>query len=217
MRRSSALRRSLAGDGSALDFAFVRGFAIQRPFGNTPLWAKFPERVHSAPMYYAMFQQMNKTLGQLDKWMDAATAFAKERGFEPNAFLDIRLSPDQFPFVRQVRTACDTAKLGSSRLSGKEAPVHADTETTMDELHARVRAVRAYLDTFTAKDFEGAGARVITQPRWEGKVMSGADYFTEHVVPNFFFHSTHAYALLRHSGVNIGKKDFLGTLTQRLP
>jgi uncharacterized protein len=77
--------------------------------------------------------------------------------------------------------------------------------------------VIAYLDGFTAKDFEGAATRVITQPRWEGKVMSGADYFIEHAVPNFFFHLTHKYAILRHAGVDIGKKDYLGTLNLRTP
>jgi len=168
-------------------------------------------------MYYAMFCQMKKTLGQLDKWLDAATAFAKERSFDPNLFLEFRLAPDQFAMVRQVRSTCDTAKLGAARLTGKDAPVHADNETTMDELHARVRAVIAYLDTYTAKDFEGAATRVISQPRWEGKVMSGADYFLEHAVPNFFFHATHTYAILRAGGVAIGKRDFLGTMSLRAP
>jgi hypothetical protein len=168
-------------------------------------------------MYFQTFRQMKKMLGQLDKWLDAADAFAKSRSFEPNLFLDVRFTPDQFAFVRQVRAACDTAKLGASRLSGKEAPAHADTETTIAELHARVHAVIAYLDGFAEKDFEGAATRVITQPRWEGKVMSGADYFLEHAQPNFFFHVTHAYALLRANGVPIGKRDYLGTLTQRMP
>ena len=75
----------------------------------------------------------------------------------------------------------------------------------------------AYLDTFTEKDFEQAATRSITQPRWEGKVMTGADYFLEHVMPNFFFHLSHVYALLRHNGVTVGKRDYLGTLTQRMP
>ncbi len=168
-------------------------------------------------MYYPILLQMKKTLAQLDKWLDAATAFAKERSFDPNLFLAIRLTPDQLPLVKQVQIACDTAKLSASRLSGKEAPSHADTETTIEELHARIRAVTAYLDGFTAKDFDGAATRVITQPRWEGKVMSGADYFLEHAVPNFFFHATHTYALLRHAGVNLGKKDYLGALSLRAP
>jgi len=153
-------------------------------------------------MYYAMFGQMKKTLGQVDKWMDAATTFAKERSFDPKVFLDLRLAPDQFAFARQIRLATDTAKSAATRL---------------DELQAGVRAVIAFLDTLTPADFDGAATRVVTQPRWEGKVMTGADYFLEHAVPNFFFHTSHAYAILRHGGVNLGKRDFLGTLTQRLP
>ena len=168
-------------------------------------------------MFYAIFSQMNKQLGQLDKWLEAAAADAKTRSFDPNVFLGLRLSPDQFAFARQVQTACDTAKLAGVRLTGKDAPSHPDTEQTLEELHARVRSVIAYLDSLSAKDFEGAAARVVTQPRWEGKVMSGGDYFVEHAIPNFFFHLTTTYAILRHNGVNVGKRDYLGTLSLRAP
>ena len=168
-------------------------------------------------MYYETFGQMKKMLGQLDKWLEAAAAHAKTKSFDPNVFLDFRLAPDQFAFARQVQTACDTAKLAASRLSGKDAPSYPDTEKTLDELRARVKAVTVYLDGFSAKDFEGAARRVVTQPRWEGKVMTGADYFLEHAVPNFFFHLTHAYAILRHNGVNLGKRDYLGALSLRAP
>ena len=168
-------------------------------------------------MYYEMFSQKKKMLGQLDKWLDAAAAYAKAKSFDPNVVLGLRLAPDQFAFARQVQAACDTAKLAAARLTGKEAPSHSDTEQTIEELQARVRAVIAYLDGFSAKDFEGAAKRVITQPRWEGKTMTGANYFLEHAVPNFFFHTTHAYAILRHNGVSIGKRDYLGPLTQQAP
>jgi hypothetical protein len=168
-------------------------------------------------MIYETFLQMKKMLGQLDKWLDSAAALAKAKSFDPNLFLTLRLAPDQFAFARQIQSTCDTAKLGASRLTGKDAPVQPDTEATLDELHARVRSVITYLDGFSAKDFEGAASRVVTQPRWEGKVMSGPDYFLEHVVPNFFFHLTHSFAILRHNGVEIGKRDYLGTLTQRTP
>jgi hypothetical protein len=168
-------------------------------------------------MYYETFGQMKKMLGQLDKWLDAAAAYAKTKSFDPNSYLEFRLAPDQFAFARQVQTACDTAKLAASRLSGKDAPSHPDTEKTLEELHARVKSVVGYLDGISAKDLEGAAKRVVTQPRWEGKVMSGSDYFLEHAVPNFFFHLTHAFAILRHNGVGIGKKDYLGTLSLRAP
>jgi hypothetical protein len=168
-------------------------------------------------MYYEIFRQMKKMLGQVDKWLEAAGAFAQARSFDSKVFLGLRLAPDQFAFARQVQTACDTAKLAASRLTGKDAPSQPDTEQTLDELRARVQSVIAYLEGFSAKDFEGAATRVVTQPRWEGKVMTGGDYFLEHAVPNFFFHTTHAYAILRHNGVTLGKRDYLGTLSLRAP
>jgi uncharacterized protein len=168
-------------------------------------------------MYQVLFGQMKKQLHQLDAWLAAAAAYAKAKPFDPGIVLASRLAPDQFGFARQVQIACDTAKLASSRLTGKDAPSQPDTEKTLEELAARVRAVVAYLEAVSAADLEGAATRVVTQPRWEGKVMTGADYFLEHAVPNFFFHVTHAYAILRHIGVPIGKRDYLGALTQRLP
>src|SRR5580658_6161948 len=105
-------------------------------------------------MYYETICQMKKMLGQLDKWFDTAQAFATTKSFDPNLFLGFRLAPDQFAFARQVQIACDTAKLAASRLTGKEAPSHSDSEQTIDELRARVRTVIAYLDGFSAKDFQ---------------------------------------------------------------
>lgn len=168
-------------------------------------------------MYLAIFGQMKKMLGQLDKWLETAKASAEDKKFDPNVFLGLRLAPDQFPFARQVQLACDTAKISAARLAGKEAPSHPDTEASLDELHARVRSVIAYLDGLSEKDLEEAATRTVTQPRWQGKVMTGADYFLEHAMPNFFFHLTHAYAILRHNGVSVGKRDYLGPLTQRMP
>jgi hypothetical protein len=168
-------------------------------------------------MYYETICQMKKMLGQLPKWLDAAQAFATTKSFDPNLFLGFRLAPDQFAFARQVQIACDTAKLAASRLSGKEAPTHPDSEQTIDELRVRVRAVISYLDGFSVKDFQGAATRSVTQPRWEGKFMTGADYFLEHAIPNFFFHLTLVYAILRHNGVSVGKSDYLGTLSLRSP
>jgi hypothetical protein len=168
-------------------------------------------------MYYEIFSQMKKQLGQIDKWLDAATAFAKTKSFDPNVFIGFRLAPDQFPFARQIQIACDTAKLGASRLTGKDAPSQPDTEQTIDELRARVRSIITYLDGLSAKDFEGVAGRTVTQPRWEGKVMTGPDYFVEHVLPNFYFHLSHVYAILRHNGVDVGKRDYLGALSLRAP
>ena len=168
-------------------------------------------------MYYDLFLEMKKMLGQVGTWLDKAEAHAKEKSFDPNSYVHFRLAPDQLAFARQIQIACDTAKLGASRLTGKEAPTHADNEQTLDELRARLKSVISYLDGFSAKDFDGAATRSVTQPRWEGKVMTGKDYFIEHVQPNFYFHASHTYAILRHNGVPVGKKDYLGALTQRMP
>jgi len=168
-------------------------------------------------MYASIFNEMKRTLGQMEKWLDAASAYADSRKFSADVFVDLRLAPDQFPFVRQVQIACDTAKLAASRVSGKEAPSHADNEKTLAELRTRLQSVIAYLGTFSEKDFVDAANRKVTQPRWEGKWMTGHDYFVEHALPNFFFHASHAYAILRHNGVPIGKRDYLGTLTQHAP
>ena len=164
-------------------------------------------------MIFETLGQMKKMLRNLDKWLETASAHAQKKSFDPNVFMTLRLAPDQFAFARQVQTACDTPKLAAARLSGKEPPSHPDTEKTMDELRARIASTLAYLDGFTAKDFEGAETRTITQPRWEGKTMVGRDYFLEHALPNFFFHVTHAYAIMRHNGVDLGKRDYLGPLS----
>jgi hypothetical protein len=158
-----------------------------------------------------------KQLGQVLKWLDIAVAHAEAKKFDPNLYLSFRLAPDQAPFAFQIRNVCDTAKLGASRLTGKDAPKHEDNEKTIDELRARIKSVIEYLDGYSAKDFESSASRTVTTPRWEGRTMTGADYFTEHVNPNFHFHMTTAYAILRHNGVPLGKKDYLGPLTQTSP
>ena len=163
-------------------------------------------------MYFQTLTQMKKMLLQLDKWLEASAAHAHSKSFDQNLFLGFRLAPDQFAFAKQVQVACDTAKLMASRLTGKEAQKNADDEQSLEALRARVHSTVAYLETFTANDFDAAAARVISQPRWEGKTMSGADFFMEHAVPNFFFHITHVYAILRHNGVDVGKKDYLGKM-----
>jgi uncharacterized protein len=168
-------------------------------------------------MYEAIVRQFQKQLRQIDGWLDKAEAHATERKFDPNGLLSARLAPDQFALGRQIQATCDVAKLAAARLTGKEAPAHPDTETTLAELRARVQSVLGFLGSLTPADFADAATRTITQPRWEGRVMTGHDYFLEHALPNFYFHLTHVYALLRHNGVNVGKRDFLGPLTQRMP
>ena len=166
-------------------------------------------------MYHALIGQMQKQLKHLDKWLEAATNHAKERKFEPDNFLQARLVVDQLPLLRQVQTACDTLKLSAARLSGKEAPKHDDSEKTIDELRTRIRSTLEWVASVSEADLAQAATRTITTPRWQGKSMSGADYFLEHALPNFYFHVTHVYALLRHNGVSIGKRDYLGQLSLR--
>jgi hypothetical protein len=183
-----------------------------------PTWrSHLGNGVRLAVMHYELIQQMKKMLGQLDRWLEAANSHATAKSFDPQVFLSLRLAPDQFPFVRQVQTACDTLKLAAARLTAREAPVHPDTELTIEDLRARIRNVLTYIDTLSPKDFEGAAARTISLPRWEGKVMTGSDYFVQHAQPNFYFHATHAYAILRHNGVSLGKRDYLGSMTLRNP
>lgn len=156
--------------------------------------------------------QFAKILGNLNVMLDKASAYADAKKFSVDVLLQSRLAPDQFNFIRQVQIACDTAKLGVARLTGKSAPVHEDNETTLAELKARIEDVIAYLGTFTAEDFAGAKERHITQPRWEGKYLTGLEYAIHHAIPNIYFHVTTAYAILRHNGVDLGKKDYLGAM-----
>ncbi len=161
--------------------------------------------------------QFIKTLKNLDGFLDKASAFADHKKFDMEVLLNARLAPDQFNFIRQVQITCDTAKLAASRLTGKAAPVQEDNEKTLTEVRARIHSVIAYLETFNPEDFMNAHQVVITQPRWEGKTLTGSDYVIHHVIPNFYFHTTTAYSILRHNGVDVGKKDYLGTMPYKMP
>jgi hypothetical protein len=164
-------------------------------------------------VYEAAIAQPKKMLENLDRWLEAGVAFAKKKSFDPNVLLSARLAPDQYPLVRQVQSACDSAKLGASRLLAKEAPKHPDTEQTMDEARARIRTCTDYLSSLTPNDFAGADERWIALPFLENKVIRGDHYLLEWAQPNLYFHVTTAYAILRHNGVDLGKRDFVGSLT----
>ena len=159
--------------------------------------------------------QLSKMVKNLGRWLDKAAEHAKARGFEPNVYLAARLAPDQYPLVKQVQAACDAAKFAAARLSGKEAPKHPDTETTFEEIRARVEAVATYLDGFNAKDFDKGDERMVPLGFMPGKGVLGKDYLEEMAVPNFYFHLAHSYAILRHNGVDLGKTDFIGSLNLR--
>lgn len=166
-------------------------------------------------MYYDLtIVQFTKMLGNLREILNKATAHAEEKKFDVTVLLNSRLAPDQFNFIRQIQIACDTAKLGVARLTGKTdtVPVHADTETTLAELQARIQSVQDYLAGFSAADFANSDNIKVTNPRWDGKHLLGYDFLIQHVIPNFYFHFTTAYAILRHNGVDLGKKDYLGSM-----
>lgn len=161
--------------------------------------------------------QFIKTLKNLNNFLDKAAAHADSKKFEMEVLLNSRLAPDQFPLTRQIQIVCDTAKLAASRLTGKPAPVQEDNEKTLAEVKARIQSVITYLEGMKPEDYTNAATAVITQPRWEGKTLTGYDYVIHHVIPNFYFHVTTAYSIMRHNGVDLGKKDFLGTLPYKMP
>ena len=161
-------------------------------------------------LYLVTAPQFSNTLSNLDRWLDKAVEYAATRSFDANLLLQSRLAPDQFPLLRQVQTACDTSKISVSLVTGKTPPKHPDTEQTIAELKARIASVRGYLDGFSAADFEGADGRVLSPPALQGRSATAADYVAGFSLPNFYFHVSTAYAILRHNGVPLGKKDYIG-------
>jgi uncharacterized protein len=158
-----------------------------------------------------------RALKNLNHFLTKAEDFAKAKNFDVQVLLEDRLAPDMFNLIRQVQITCDTAKLCASRLSGVEAPVHSDTEKTLPELRERIKSTIAYLETMNKKNYEGAEEKKISQPRWEGKYLTGTEYVLHHVLPNLYFHTSVTYSILRNNGVDVGKKDYLGELPFKMP
>jgi uncharacterized protein len=161
---------------------------------------------------YATIPQLIKMLQNVERWLDRGEVFAKEKSFDPAVLLASRLAPDQFPLLRQVQALCDVAKFTAARLTAKVPPKHPDTEQTIEELRERIRGTIDYLRGFKPEDFDGAEERAVELPLFGGKRLLGRDYLTELQLPNFYFHVTTAYAILRHSGVGLGKTDYIGGL-----
>lgn len=153
----------------------------------------------------------NRMLTNMLAVMDKAEANATERKFDTAVFSDMRLSPDMIPFRGQIMIATDHVKGCVSRLSGRDVPSWPDTEKTFDELRARIQKALDLLATIKPGDLEGGEARDVTL-KLGGKdvTMPGLTYVTERALPNFFFHVTTAYAILRHGGVPVGKRDYIG-------
>jgi len=164
-------------------------------------------------MYHLVVRQFAFTLRNLDAIMAKAQAYAAARKFDVNNFCSARLFPDMLPLTAQIRIACDHAKNAAANLSGREAPKHEDNETTFEELRARIAKCLAFLDSVSAQDFARTTPETIVKLlRPPGKGLRADDYLLSRQVPNFFFHVTTAYALLRSGGVEIGKSDYLGAL-----
>jgi uncharacterized protein len=163
-------------------------------------------------LYDATVPIFTKFLGNLEKWIDKGVAYAEQKKFDPQILMDARLAPDQYAFRQQVQTACDVAKFACAKMTGKEAPSHADTEVTVAEVRARIRTVLDYIATFSRDDFNGAEERRVSHTWMQGKGMRGGDYLDHFALPNFHFHLTLAYAILRHNGVDLGIMDHMGSL-----
>ncbi len=157
-------------------------------------------------------RQCDKTLANVQAWLDKAVAHAEARKFDPELLLASRLAPDQYPLRRQIPAACDQAKFIAARLGAKDPPKHPDEEESIAALRARIANVREYLGTYTEKDFDGAEKRVIPLFFAPGKAMVGQKWATQMAMPNFYFHITTTYAILRNAGVPLGKYDFIGSL-----
>lgn len=160
-------------------------------------------------MYDVTVPQLMRTLRNLDRWLGLARAHDNA-----DKLLGARLAPDQYTFTRQVQVATDNAKMMTGRLAGKQWPSHPDTETTYDQLSARIASVLDHLGTYTRADFDGASERHIRLP-WmkDGQYMLGADYVSQFALPNFYFHVVTAYAILRHEGMPMGKMEYLGQIS----
>jgi len=158
-------------------------------------------------------QQPIKMLRNLDSWLGEAVELAEAKGFDPEVLLGLRLSPDMFSLTRQIQSATDTAKFLAARLADKTPPKHEDNETSLEQLRARIADVVTYLESFEASDFEGGDDRVLKLSFLPENVrVRGEDYARDFAIPNFYFHVTTAYGILRHNGVKLGKRSFLGAM-----
>jgi hypothetical protein len=156
-------------------------------------------------------------LNPLSALLDKAEAYAEAKSIDPTVLLNARLFPDMFALIRQVQSACDQAKNGGARLAGIDPPSYEDNEKTIAELKARIAKTVAFVKTLDAKKIDESTAHEVTFPLGPNKGhMKAADYLNHFVLPNFYFHVTTAYDILRHSGVEIGKRDFIGAIPMRM-
>lgn len=163
-------------------------------------------------LYVTTVPQFRRMLANLGLCLDKAQAHADAKKFDPAVLVGSRLAPDQFDLARQVQIACDHAKNSVARLTDIEAPAFDDNEKSLPELKARIEKTLTFLAGVQPKDFANAEGRRVSLPRWGGKSLSSTEYAMQYLLPNFYFHATTAYAILRHNGVDLGKNDFIGEL-----
>jgi uncharacterized protein len=163
-------------------------------------------------MYQASAPRFANTLRNLSAILDKAQAHCEARKIDPLALTQARLFPDMFPLTRQVQIACDTAKGAVARLAGVEIPKHEDTEQTFPELKARIAKTVDFVLSAKPAQIDGSEAKEIVLKMRAGDVkFNGLQYLMGHAWPNFYFHVTTAYGILRHNGVELGKRDYIGT------
>lgn len=162
-------------------------------------------------MYHRSVAVYDRFLGALSKILTKAEAHCEAKSIKPEAMLTFRLFPDMFPFVRQVQLTCDFAARGAARLAGQEPKSFPDTEVSFADLQARIQAARGYIAGFDAGLYDGAGARtILLKMRGNEVQMTGEDFLNLYSMPQFHFHLTTAYNILRHNGVEVGKGDYMG-------
>ena len=162
-------------------------------------------------MHALSVQVFVHTLGNLSRILEKGAASAAQRKFEPGVLLAARLAPDMLPLTRQVQIAADIAKNSVARLAGQEPPRFEDTETTIEQLRARLARTIDFLNSVPVNALEGSETREIRVPSGECTLeFKGLNFLQRWAIPNVFFHVTTAYAILRHNGVELGKRDFLG-------
>jgi hypothetical protein len=167
-------------------------------------------------LYNLVIRENTQMLKNLSAWLNKAAEHAKSKeNGDVATLLSQRLVFDQFPLLKQIQSTCDSAKFAAARLTGKEPPKHPDTETTFEQLQTRIQSVIAYLNTYKPEDFKNTATQKIQQSWMQGKYLEPMDYLTQMALPNFFFHATTAYAIMRANGVDIGKEDFIGELNFR--
>lgn len=165
----------------------------------------------SLDMYQASIPAFRQTLDALTAMMDKAIAYAEAKKIDPSVLVQARLFPDMFPFSRQIQIAADFAKSGPARLAGVEVPKYEDNETSFPELKARIAKTAAFMTALDRATIEASADRDITLTIGGNPLhFKGAHYLVHFVMPNFYFHATTAYDILRMNGVELGKRDFMG-------